>query len=94
MPQIEYDPKVSLGSILTAIPLVLALGAGWTSMNSRVSVVEAHQEALTQSLTTMAENIKDTEQRARENGQLVQSAMGRIEDRLYAIMSQQEHQKK
>lgn len=40
MPRFEYDPKVSLGSIITAGTIIVTVTAAWVNVSTRVDQLE------------------------------------------------------
>lgn len=41
-----FDPRISLGNLLQLVVLLIALGAGWGRLSSRLAVLETRVEAM------------------------------------------------
>ena len=58
MPKFEFEFRVNVPLIASAIAIIFTMGVGWASLNGRVSVSERDQSAIVQAVREMQTEMK------------------------------------
>ena len=77
MPKFEFDFRVNVPLIASAIAIIFTMGVGWASLNGRVSVSERDQSAIVQAVREMQTEMKRDMREMREAVMLLRERTAR-----------------
>jgi len=77
MPKFEFEFRINVPLIASAIAVIFTMGVGWASLNGRISVSERDQSTIVQAVREMQTEMKRDMRETREAVMLLRERTAR-----------------